>query len=245
MPTTTYEQIIRAVALRVQAIAGSSSAAVQSAYVTTPITTTQIDSPDFPLAPLQDACINAEEKLAHAIANAGNHPWRANLASVTGSLAHKAALPAVSTGSKPIIGIWGSVYDASSGIVCTEKPLEVIRRLVQNPGSFYVLSNYFFKIDGQRIYHTRTNVVIDCCIYSRSDQTTRIATVTNTILLPDVLEEAYVAGALSVLLRDDAFMPQAAIFRSYFNDTLAQIGQGLTSVPPKSIPGPVMTANQA
>lgn len=240
---TSYDRVIKNAALRVQAIAGTTASTLETSYLVTPITTTQLDSADFPLTPLKDTCLLVEEKLAHAIANVGNHPWRSALAGVTASIAHEGVIPVVDTNTKSIIGVLGSVYDASDGTVCTEKPLEVIRRRVENAGTFHLVSVYNYKIDGRRIYHTRTNVVIDVCVYDRTTQATAIDTLTNAMLLPDALEEAMVCGMVSLLVRDDAFMPQARLYRSYFQETLQMIDKGLSSIPPKSIPGPTMTAN--
>src|SRR4051812_16737595 len=111
MPTATFEQIIRQAALRINAIAGSSSAAVQAAYITTPITTTQIDSPDFPLAPLQDTCITVEERLAIAVSSyvaESNgelffHPFRRFISGVTANITNGSLVPSTDASSNPIV----------------------------------------------------------------------------------------------------------------------------------------------
>lgn len=241
----SYSHAIRSAAVRVNAIAGSTSATLETNYLVTPLTTTEVDSADFPLSVFKDTALLVEQRLAHAIANVGNHPWRKFLAGSAPTVAHETALPSVDGDAKNIIGVWGSVYDATDGTVCTEKPLEVIRRLVDNPGTFWKCNYYYYKMDGGRIYHTRTNVKIDCCVYNWSDRISAIATLTSATLLPEVLEEAHVCGMVSMLVRDDAFIPQSQIYRNYFEQALAMITQGLTSVPPKAIPAPTMTANAA
>jgi hypothetical protein len=65
------------------------------------------------------------------------------------------------------------------------------------------------------------NVTLDVCVYNRATQTTRIATVTNTILLPDALEEAYVNrgwshGYCSAMMH---FLGQAVAARVDFQAT--------------------------
>jgi hypothetical protein len=239
MPTTTYEQIIRAAALKVQAIAGSSSAAVQAAYVTTPITTTQIDSPDFPLGPLSDICIQIEERLATAISNyvaESNgelffHPWRRFISGVTASVASGALVPSTDASSNPVVGVPGLVKDASDGVQLSKLTMAELRATLRGITAGWIRSAvYGYAYDGDRIYHTRTNVTLDVCVYNRATQTTRIATVTNTILLPDALEEAYGSGMVSRLFRDDAFLPQAQAARVDFQATLENIGAGLTAL---------------
>lgn len=239
--SVSWNTILRESVLRVNGLTGPLAASLETAYTTVPLTTTQMRSADFSFSFYKDTCLAVEGKLANAIANVGNHPWRAYLTGVTSSLAHKASLPSLSSASKPIIGIFGSVYDASDGTVCTENSLERITRRTRNAGSRLKSAVYWYKMDGQRIYHTRTNVVIDVCVYDRSTQLTSIGTLTNNILLPDVLEEAYVCGMVSYMVRDDAFVAQSQIYRQYFNDTLAGISQGLTSVPSKVQPGPSLS----
>lgn len=237
-----WNTLVRNVAIRVNAIEGTIPSDLETNYIVSPLTTTQVVSADFSLTPIKDAILSTEEKLAHAIANTGNHPWRAFLHGATAAVANEGALPTVDGSSNPIVGIFGSVYDSTDGTVCTERSLETIRRRVENPGTFFVASVYWYKIDGQRIYHTRTNVKLDCCVYNRATQQTSIGTLTNNTILPDVLEEALVCGAVSYLVRDDAFSAQAKTYRAYFHETLAMITQGLTSVSSKVIPGPTLNA---
>jgi hypothetical protein len=238
----SYNNVLRQSALRLNALTGSTAADLQTAYTTSPLTTSQFESADFPFTSFIDACLLVEEKLAVAIADTGGHPWRAYLKGVTSSLAHKAAIPSLTSANKPIIGLLGSVYDASDGTVCTEMSLDDIRIAVRNAGSWLVTPQYGYKLDDHRIYHTRTNVVIDVCFYDRTTQLATIGTLTNPILLADALEEAYVCGVVSYMVRDDAFMAQAQLYRGYFNDTLETIRRGSVSIPGKVIPGPTTLA---
>jgi hypothetical protein len=97
---------------------------------------------------------------------------------------------------------------------------------VRNANSWQKGAVYGFHIDGNRIYHTRTNVKIDVCTYNRTTQGTSIATLTNTSILPDALEWALVCGMIALLVRDGAFESQATIYANYFNGVLADIAQG-------------------
>src|SRR5687768_15592491 len=100
---TSYNSVIRNAAIRINAIAGSTSSALETSYLTSPLTTTQVDSADFSLGVLKDTCLLVEEKLANAIANTGNHPWRRLLQSQTADIAHEAAIPSTDSGSNQII----------------------------------------------------------------------------------------------------------------------------------------------
>lgn len=236
-----YNTILRNVAIRINAIEGTTAPDLETNYVVSPLTTTQVVDADFSFTPIKDAILLAETKLAHAIANVGNHPWRRVLNGITASIANQGIIPSTDASSNPIVGIYGAVKDASDGLTCTEMPLEVIQRRVRNANSFYRTPVYYYKIDGVRIVHTRTNVTIDVCVYNHTTQQTAINTLTNSMLLPDALEEALVCGAVSYLVRDDAFSAQAVLYRNYFQDTLAMIARGLTSVPSKLIPSPSQT----
>lgn len=239
-----YHDILASAALRINGLVGVQPAALNTTFLVRPLTQTQFQSTVFPFEACKYSLRMAEEKLCQAVANTGNHPWRNYLTSTTANLVHKATLPSLTTGSKQIIGIWGSVYDGSDGRVCTEKPLQAISRRVDNPGTFYKVGAYWYKIDGQRIYHTRTNVKIDCCFYDGDAQATAIDGNT-AVLLPYALEEAYISGTVAMLVRDDEFTKQASQYAAYFKDTLDSISQGLTSVSSKVIPAPQLTANAA
>lgn len=234
--SVTWQRVLAETALRVNALTGATATNLETAYTTSPLTTSQFQSTIFNYASVVDACLNAEEQLAWAIADTGDHPWRQYLAAVTADQADKATLPSISSGSKPIVGIWGAVVDSSNSIVCSQMPLDMIRRRVANAGSVYVCPVYWYNITGGRIEHTRTNVKVECCIYSRSDSATTLASNGN-ITLPDALMHAYVCGALSLLIRDDEFVDQAKQYNAYFNRAIDSIRKGLTTVE-GSVPTP-------
>lgn len=240
----TYHDLVSDIALRISALIGVDSAALNTTFLIRPLTQANFQSAVFPFEPVKDALQMAEGKLCQAIANTGNHPWRDYISSTTGNLANKASLPSLDANSKQIIGIWGSVYDASDGKPCKENQLENIQRIVDNSGSRYLMSHYFYRLDGQRIYHTRTNVKIDCCFYDGDAQKTAIDA-DGSVLLPYALEEAYVCGTVALLMRDDEFAGLASRYAAYFADALQSITQGLTSVSSKVIPAPTLNAEAA
>lgn len=214
----TYHSIIADSALRISALIGVESAALNTTFLTRPLTQANFQSTVFPFAAVKTALQMAEGKLARAIANS-NSPMRDYLASTTAALVHKAALPSTDTAGKQIIGVWGDVHDASDGKPCRLNKLENIQRIVDNAGSRYLLSSYFYNMTRQRIYHTRTSVIVDCCIYDGAIQQTAIDN-DSAVLLPFATEEAYVNGTVAMFVRDDEFAVQAATYRASFQDTL-------------------------
>lgn len=222
----SYRTIIAAVGTRCNALVGATTATLQTAYTTSPLTSAEFQSTIFPFADIKESVLWAEEKLATAIGDTADHPWRQSLADNTSALTNPSTLPALSTNSKPIVGAWGAVKDGSSGMVCSEMPLDIVRRKAR---SSLTVATYWYNIVGGRIEHTRTSVIIECCVYSRTDQSTALEANGN-ILLPDALEQAYVCGAMSMLIRDDEFAGQAATYSGYFQNALQAIVSGLSTV---------------
>lgn len=231
--STAYDIITRQVALRINAFANAASPVnLQAAYVTTPLTATVVGkSAVFPFAAIQDAVVDAEAKLAEAIADVQNHPWRAVLAGQTAALASGDALPSVSSAAKSIIGVYGAVVDVSDGSQLSVQPQETIRRRLLTPG-LWKIPVYQYSLAGDSILHTRTSVYIEVCVW---DYTTRQAAIVanGNILLPDVLAEAIICGAIALLVRDDEFMAQAEVYATYFSTALAAIRGGATTLPVK------------
>jgi hypothetical protein len=238
---TNYHDVLADIALRVNAIRGPIPATLQNNYAERPLTSSLFSSSIYPFSACISALLLAEEKLARAMASTSNPILRAPLHSITAALTPGAVVPTTDVNSVSIIGILGSVRDSSDGLLCNEKTLEEIARRNRNAGSFYRLPMYAYKFDGERIEHTRTTVVIDCCVYDRAAQLEAV-TIDDPMLLPDDMGEALVCGGVAALVRDDEDTAQANLFAQYFADTLTRLAGGLTPVQSKVIPGPTMTA---
>lgn len=242
--SVSYQTILHDVAIRMRALVGTQVLNIATTYDTGTLTSAHFKSADWPFNSFRDAILMAEAELAAAIAMTGNHPWRAYYAGITNTLTNGAQLPSTDSLNAPIIGVWGTVYDANSTArPCTEQPLEVIRRINQETDwRRYPL--YYFKIDGQLIFHTvPAGVKIDVCAYNRA---TRLAAwPAGNISLPDVLEATLVARAISLMTKDNAFVEQAKIYRDYSDVAITAIRSGLTSVPAKTIPAPTLQPTAA
>lgn len=143
------------------------------------------------------------EELAMAVALDAGHPWRAVLKDVTASLASGDQIPQTGSGGKPIIGVRGSVRDASDNKPLTNSfTLAEIRRLNDNPGTIRKIPVYGYVIVEPRIYHTRPNVKIDVCILDEAAIATAIAA-DRVPLFPDA-EGAYVTALTEKLLSPTA-----------------------------------------
>jgi len=236
-----YHDIVAAVGLRINALANATlPAELQSAYEVRPLTSASFDSSIFPFDDIKGAVKKAVATSKLAIANKGDHPWRnfPGLASVTDFVNNGGDLPGQDENGLSIIGVWGAVFDSVDNRPLIEAPLEQITRRNALP-SIFLLDQYKFKIDDQKLWHTRANdrVKIKCCVYDGLNEQEAIDN-NDDLTLPDVLEPAVMSAAIALLVRDDEFMGQSARYAEYSAAWLTAIDQGLTSVVSKAIPGP-------
>lgn len=233
--SVSYQLLLHDVGLRMNALVGAQFAPLETTYATATLTSANFKSADFPFSSFRDTILMAVADYVRAIASVGNHPDRINFADTINTLANGAVIPAVGSGGAKVVGVYGSIYDSSSGLPLTEQPLEVVRRLVQETWRVYQL--YYFKIDGRRLYHTRPNANIEVCVYDRSAQLIAWNAAGN-MPLPDNYESGVVARAVSLMTRDNAYAAQAAIYRAYSDNDLEMVRSGLTSTPSKSLSSP-------
>lgn len=234
-----FRQIIRQAAFRVTAVSGITAAALEAAYTTSPLTTTQIGTTDFTYSMLKDALVGVVGRIIRTYASVPGHPFRDFNISQTANIAHKGLIPSTNSLSVPIVGVYGAVRDSSTGEALTEQPLQIIKTIVDDTDGFLKGEYYFFKIVSDRLFHTRTNVVIDVCTFSASDQLTAI-TNNGDAPLPDALLDVAVAGLVAALVVDDEFVNQASLFSNYFENCLAEMKNGTTAF----LPAPVLQNSQ-
>lgn len=233
-----YSKLVTGIALRLNALVGNDPTSLETTYIKTTLTQSDFDSGDWTYTFAKDLAILAEGRYAGIIAGVGNQPLRRALHSVTASIAKGGVIAATDSAGEKILGIFGSVRDASDFTVMTEQPLEVIRRY--NAETWRTYPIYAFKIDGTRLEHTRTGATIDVCVYNAATQRTSLQAGGNMIL-PDHLESGLICEGVSMAFRDDMFPSQAQQYRNYSNGQIGLIQQGLTSIPSKSVPGPTLS----
>ena len=219
----TYHDLVADSALRISALVGVTSTALNTTFLVRPLTQTNFQSTVFTFESVKSAIQMVEGKLVRAIAGNRKSIYRTYIKSTTATQSSGDVLPSINSSNKQIVGAWGNVHDATNDKPCRPKKLEVIQRINDNAGSRYLLQHYYFNIDGQRIYHTRSGgVVLDCCFYDGPTQQTAIDA-DSAILLPVAFYEAYVSGVVALLVRDDEFVGQAQTFSNYFNTTLTDV----------------------
>ena len=141
---------------------------------------------------------SVEEELAIAVAMNPQHPWRKNISDVTAAITNGALIPQTGAAGAQIIGVYGQVLDFTDGKALTNSfTLDEIRRLVENPNTWRIVPVYAYHIFPPRIYHTRTSVKIDVCVYDVAAQ--KAAIVADAVTLFPDAEGAYITAVVAKL----------------------------------------------
>lgn len=196
----TYERVIQEVLNRLGAVLGATASTAETNYDASPTTSTVI-GPDFTPGMIEDALASTQSEIVECIAATPHHPERQRFADVTANLANLDAIPQVGASAARIIGIPGFVRDASDSKALLPTSLDRIRGFNEHSGSVYGgFEAYWYCINSGRIEHTRTNVVIQVCVY------TRPTAFTGAIALDDHHEGGLVAGTVAKLaLKESMF----------------------------------------
>jgi len=196
----TFDRVIQQVLNRLGAVVGTNPAQADSNYAAPPSTST-VTGPDFVPSQVQDPLAASIGEIVECIASTPRHPERQRFFDVTGSLANQAAIPQVGNSGSRIIGVPGFVRDASDSRACLPATLDAVRSYNRFSASVYSgMSFYLYAINGGRIEHTRTNVVMEVCVY------TRPTIFTGNIALDDWHEGGLASGTVAKLaLKESMF----------------------------------------
>lgn len=218
----TYNTVLRQIAVSVNAITGATPALLEASYATVPLTAANFQSSILSFTSLKDKMLNGEAKLVTAVAYQGDHPYRRPLTSQTANIASGGLIPATdSGGTNKIIGVYGAVRDAATGNILTKGKMSQISARVLNPGSMFLVSTGLWARQGERLYHTVTNAVLDVVTYTRPVADSLV--LTTNVMLPDDAAPAYVQAALEECIRDDEFMSQASRFGEQFDKWVQRV----------------------
>lgn len=236
----SYNTVLRQIALATNSFGGATTpATLNTTYDTVPLTAANFNvatgSSIFAFHFLIDKLLNAQEGLFMALASTASNPLRGSIETQTGNLANGAVI-STNSSNVPVVGAYGAVRDASNSRLLTLNKVEDIQLRVINPNSMFKLAVYQYAIVDKRIFHTRTNVIVDVCAYERPDTDT--LDLTASILLPDILGPAIVQGAIAECYRDDEYIGQAQQARGYYNQWVAALSQGFAQIQPQSNPTP-------
>jgi hypothetical protein len=207
-----------------------------------------MDDASYNYSLIVDACADAEMMVAQVIGQTANHPWRAYLfkgalSEAGGGLPNGTNLAQqLGTAVATLLGY--GVVKTPAGIVCTERPLEEIMRRNRNAGAFFVNPVFFYRIVNQKIYHTvpSPGVQVDFYGYDRVQDTYNKITANGTTLFPHTAIPIYIAGACSMLLKEEEYASQAQYYSQLFQQMLQQLAQGFAATDPLQPPAPVKGA---
>jgi hypothetical protein len=223
---------------RINAVTGTNKTDLESAYMTSPLTTTQIGNVNFTRSMIIDNMVGVVGDIVKAYANTRNHPFRAYNLTQTASILNRGAIPSVNSSGVPMVGAYGAIRDASTGKVLTKQPAQLIESILIGMADDSVKGTYYmYDIVDNRLIHTVVGAVIDICTYSVSAQLTSVAA-NGDAPIPDALLDLAWIGLVSTLMIDDEFVSQAAAHRSAFDQGTAELMAGGT-------PAPTMTASAA
>lgn len=197
----TYAKVTQEILNLLGAVLGATPSAAETNYTATPSTSTVI-GPDFLASQVQDAIVASQGEIVEAIAITPLHPERARFADVTTALANRAAIPRTGAGTlKLIIGVPGAVRDSGNNETLERVALDMVRRFNRFSATVYSGSTrYWYAINAGRVEHTRTNVLIDVCVYERP------ASFVGNIDLDDHHEGGLIQGAVAKLaLKESLF----------------------------------------
>lgn len=234
MSNLAYRVILRMSSVQVNAIVGTTKTNLESAYITSPLTATQIGNTDFTLSMLKDRLVAVVGRIVRTYASVPGHPFRTANLSQTASIAHKAVIPAVNSASKEIVGVYGAIRNASSGEAMTEQPVQIIKTIVDNTDGRLKADYDYFKIVGDRLYHTADNAIIDVCTFDAGDEFTAIGANGNAPI-PDACLDIAASGLTASLMIDDEYVSQASVHGNYFENCLAEMRNGAAAFAPAPV----------
>ena len=162
----TFESVIQQVLNELGNVKGANPVAADSNFTATPSTATVL-GPDFIPSMVQPALAATLSELVEVIASMPHHPERMFFGDVTAALANLDPVPQVGNTGARIIGVPGYIKDSSDNKACRPATLDAVRSYNRFPAIYTAADSYWYCINGGRIEHTRTAVIMEVCVYTR------------------------------------------------------------------------------
>lgn len=193
----TSNIICRQAYVRIGAFSGDAGA-IATAYTGS---LSILNTESFPLQSMYDMLAGIEGEMATVASSNEDSVLRSVLQDVA-TVVSGARIPSVGDGGGNIIGVWGQVRDADSGIELTPGLHEdEIRTIVNGPTGLFKSTLYSYALRPPRIYATVPDLEIDCCTF---DLTARQAAIDgNEELLFQQCQDAYFYGLMANLKNED------------------------------------------
>lgn len=164
----------------------------------------QVVSESFPAQSMWDMLTGVENEIAIAVAMNQDNTLRDNIFDIA-TVTSGGRIPSIgdSSTSAKIIGVWGQVRQAGTGIELTPGLHEdEIRAIVNGPTGLFKSTLYSYALRPPRIYATVSALEIDCCVFNYTARAAAIAA--NGNLLFQMCQDAYFYGLMSNLSNEDS-----------------------------------------
>jgi hypothetical protein len=231
--TIAYNKIFNEVANLLGAGSGFDAFTAETNYNAT-LSTSNVIGPDFTPSKIADAVAATLVDIVRTICETPRHPDRSYFRSVTAALGNRAVIPNVDLLGFKVIGIPGRVSDSSNGQPLKPQDLDTVRSYTRHSATIYSqMSPYWYCINGNVIEHTRTNVLIEVCVFERPSP------LTGNIPLPDSYEWPLTYGAVAFLA------PKEGMYASLHSQCLAKYNDHLQQIRALGAPELATTAQTA
>lgn len=219
----TFNKCQNQVALLLGQIEGADIATAATNYAATQSTST-LRGADYPPLAILDACIESVMQIAHAICESVAHPEITSFIVTSSATASGAAVPTSSSGSVPRIGPIRRVIDSTNSRTLREATVDQVRDYISASSTVFVnYTPYLYAVDGGDILHTRTNVLIDFCGFTRATITANVGA-SDVIPINDEHEAAVIFGATAHLaMKETMYASLAQMYQQLFSEHLAVI----------------------
>lgn len=163
----TFETIIQQILNALGAVKGANPVDADTNFAASPSTSTVI-GPDFVPRMIEPCLAAAFSEIVEAIASTPLNPERGRYESDTVALANNTIIPRTDSGGATIIGVPGRVRDSSDDKVLLAADADKVRSFNEFSSTVYNgFSTYWYAKVGDAILHTRTNVLIRVCTFTR------------------------------------------------------------------------------
>lgn len=224
--------------LRTSQFADAASASAFETVYTTALATA-MGGLEIPLSELKRLVLASEKRLAWLSSRSKNPILMGPLYGKTANIAHLGQIPLVNASSKAFIGNFTGVIDASTNEPLEEKPKQTVLRRVRNANSFFQLESYYYCIEGLRLLHTRTNAIMEGCIWDYTDQATAYSASGNSPLAQE-LESMWIADCLANAPQEGWFIQEGGLYAGIVAKCEQDIANGL--IPAAVLPDTTVNA---
>lgn len=190
----------------------------------------QVVSESFPPQSMWDMLTAIENEMATAVASNEDNVLRSVLQDIA-TVTSGNRIPSTGDAGGSVVGVWGQVRQASTGIELTPALHEDEIRAVDNgPSGLFKSTLYSYALRPPRIYATVSALEIDVCTFAYATRAAAIAAGGN--LLFQQCQNAYFSGLMYNLKNEDA--TYTALSNEYEKPYMTWIA---AQVPPRDVVG--------